>query len=230
MKFLMHLLHKVHLRPNISIVKYPWGFVPQESIYDLVKLPLPISMEWDQKRLESYEKVDFHTQHFCNGAKQAYITIFKHFQSGDNFLDAEYTTPKLSCALNKLIRMREIGVPDINTSNMSVDILGSWLENGMAEKNDKILGMWSPQDIKRDIFIGALGPEFTSWELTNIRQRVLVRYELPEEGRIDVWQWERQLTLLSDRKQESGDSNETVDWTVSNINGILIEGGNENSK
>ena len=223
MKRLYPVIHKFKLHPGVCPVGYPWGWVSQEVVLATLKQPAPESIAgWTELAERGIGHI--HEQNVLEGVKQGYNVIFDFYRDGRNFLDATYTTPSLSCAINSFTEMRKqasVDVPDIYTSDIKVDLIDSWIETGLTHSNDKILGMWTIYDIKRELLIGAAGPEFPSWYSKPLRQRLRVKYTLPTENRIDMWIWERSLIVKDMQQDDTAGRGGGEDWTVCNVNGVL---------
>jgi hypothetical protein len=235
MKRLAPLLHKFKLAADVSPIAYPWGFVPQDTVTNILKLLVespPSNIEFIEE-LKQLGRTNFNRLQFEEGVCQGYIAVLKHYQRGSDFLDVEYATPRLSCALNYLTAVREkhkVNVPEVDTSNMKASILQEWVEYGVAKSNRKFLGIWTGADIQSELMIGMSGPEFPAWYTKPMRQRVCVKYELLSEqhieegaegkgsGRTDVWVWERRINY-----EEHLDERGNEEWTVCDINNILVK-------
>lgn len=200
-KFLS-IIHPVHFRHYL--LKDCWGFVSQEQLFYHKKNDCYSRVMHPNLELE--KKVDL--DNFKIGAKQGYKMVYQSFYQKENFLHRNYTTPKLSFALNYLQRSLNHRDPILNFKNLSIHVVHSYIEYGLVKSNDKILGLWTPNCIKKDILTGMIGPEFqTNWHQQPIRQTVVVLYEF--DSRKDIWYWQRSLSTTQ------------RPWIIYNINNIL---------
>ena len=199
---LFSLIHPVHFRHYL--LKDCWGFVSQEQLFyrkknDCYSKMLHPTIE-EQKKFDRNE--------FKIGATQGYRMIYQSFYQRNNFLESNFTTPKLSLALNYLQKTTKHKDPILNFKNVSIQILDSNVEYGLVKSNDKILGLWTANCIKKDFLTGMVGPEFqTNWHQQPIRQNVIVLYEFG--NRKDIWTWQRSFSVTKSY------------WIVCNINNIL---------
>lgn len=199
---LFSLIHPVHFRHYL--LKDCWGFISQEQLFYHKKKDCYSRMMHPD--LETRKK--FNLNEFKIGVKQGYKMVYKSFYQKENFLHKNFTTPKLSLALNHLQKNLKHEDPILNFNNLSIHILHSNVEYGLVKSNDKILGLWTPSCIKKDILTGMIGPEFqTSWNQQPIRQTVIVLYQF--DNRRDIWTWQRSL------------STPQRNWVIYNINNIL---------
>lgn len=190
-KHVWPIIHPIGFHKKI---KDCWGFCLQKDIF--YKKP--------QKKIVFEDEDDFKI-----GARKGYSEIYKAFYKKDNFLSHCYTTPKLSIALNTLHQHLQHPCPELDLKCINVEILNIKVEYGLVKSNEKILGLWTPNCIKKEIMIGMIGPEYQSiWHQQPTRKVVNVLYEFPD--RKDVFTWQCSL------------DNEQYFWNVKNINQILL--------
>lgn len=195
-KYIWPILHPIRFHSRIHDT---WGFFLKEDIHLLKR-----NLVQEKNKTEQKQRKDFET-----GVKQGYYQIYNSFYKKQNFLFQNYTTPKLSIALNILQRHFIHSTPLLNFDSLDVKVLNSSVEIGFAKSNDKILGFWNTSCIQNEIMIGMIGPEYQSiWNQQPLCENVNVLYKF--DNRIDIWQWQRSLT------------SEKYSWQVSNINGILV--------
>lgn len=202
------LIHTFRLRPEICLKNNSWGWISQNKIREFANESIPENNISNSEMFE--DRTSYHGYHFRNGVRQGYIRILDSYYNKDDFLENNYTTPKLSFAINHLnsINNNKI-IPEINVDNLKVNVLGSWIETGIAKSNDKILGLWNKEQLRHELFAGGIGPEVRIiWDQMPVRQRVRVLYILKD--RIDVWDWERCLMVHGSN------------WNVCNINKIIV--------
>ena len=85
---------------------------------------------------------------------------------------------------------------------------GKIYEHNTINSNDKLLGIYCAKEITHNMCAGFIGPEFKYiWDQLGYKQIVRTLYQL--EDRIDVWEWERDIT------------DEETEWQVKNINEII---------
>lgn len=187
--------------------KYPWGWMPQEYIKTLINQNEISNI--DYKKSEKYLDTYYHHYGFCEGAEQAYKSVFKSYKNDENFLNNEYASPSLSLAINYLIENKEIysiEEPKIK----KINIINEWFEENHTFKNFKHLGILNDLEINHYILTGVIGPEMSYIYSQNpIKQIVKVEFDC--ENRQDVWLFERCLF-----EEESM-------WQIKNINNIIIE-------
>ncbi|VVU95488.1 hypothetical protein CPAV1605_1239 [seawater metagenome] len=199
--------HNFRLRADICVKTNPWGLISQSEIKKLVSLKVPdnISKSFPDNL---QERSFFNQAVFLEGARLGYREIFKSFSNNIDYLEENYTTPKLSLALNQILSEHQIN-PRLNLNKIDAEILGIWNDIGHATANDKVLGHWCNETIKHELIAGGLGPEVRIiWDQKPIKQKVKVLYNV--NNRIDVWEWERCLMMTN------------YNWTISNINGVII--------
>lgn len=196
---LMPLIHKYTLQviePN----KFPWGWRCQNDIKNILKSVPAYKYQPNMFDLEVQEKIKFNEPQFLLGANKGYETIFHHFKDKRNFIKKNYTTPELSRALNYINKIQD--KQEIIFKKPDVKILTSSILIEYAKSNDKIFGYFDIQELQNDI-------PANLWDVYvgPLKQNVRVLYNIDEE--LHVWDWERSL-MGND------------EWTVSNINEILI--------
>lgn len=141
----------------------------------------------------------------------AYNLIYKTYLKKNDFLDYEYTTPKLSITLNEL--RTDIGNNIISKLPIEIKvnkskILNKNIKNEITTNNFKILGYYDKCEIYDEISIGMIGPEIRHlWDQKPVKQVVNVSYK--SDRFYDILEWERDLTTKN------------PEWQVSNINNIL---------
>jgi len=186
------LIHLVEFNPKIKFNQ--WGWIPQKEI---------IKFSTSKKNID----LDFCKEEFEEGVKIGYKTIYKSWINKLDFTQYDYTVPKLSLALNQLNNSKEN--KQLNLDNIQVKILESNIEPGLVKNNSNFLGLWDKRLIKHELIAGAFGPEnFDLWDKKPLKQIIKVKYQIDE--RIDIWEWERCLTI------------EDYNWCVSNINQIIL--------
>lgn len=201
------MIHKFTLHSNICIVKYPWGFISQDKILSITNQSLPKTRYILSEKCNEMYILD--NSNFLDGVKNGYNIIYDKFKNKENFLDYNYTTPKLSCALN-FIRGKIKNEINIDSNNIKVEIIAIWESIGNSKSNNKLLGLWDSEYIKHQIIAGSIGPEVSYiWDQKPIKQTVRVLYKLND--RVDLLDWERCL-MVND-----------YEWKVSNINNIIIK-------
>ncbi len=207
-KILWPLIHKFRLNPDVCLKNNSWGWISQNKIKQISNNNIPKNEIEDID--DQNERMFYHKYHFRKGVIQGYQTVYQSYCLDKDFIENCYTTPKLSLAINYLNSINSnIVIPNLSFKNMDINILGSWIETGFAESNDKILGLWDQEVLKHELIAGGLGPEVrVIWDQKPMKQKVRVLYQL--SNRIDVWDWERCIMVP--------DSN----WSVSNINNILV--------
>mmetsp|Transcript_9139 Transcript_9139/g.15427 ORF Transcript_9139/g.15427 Transcript_9139/m.15427 type:complete len:249 (-) Transcript_9139:118-864(-) len=227
--------------PNAS--RHPLNFMSNELIKELIKSDLPEKNK-DRLNLEKIKhRLVLRDEEFKCGAIEGYKVVLSEFARHGDFVSSTFCTPQLSFTLNFLnFRMRNIGIDQSHeyaetAPTVTATILGYWVEMQETRSNNKILGMWDIGHIKREIFAGIQGPEVKIMsdevdEVTYIpvKQTVRVAYAVSYDNvvdsgcnetdsdscsgyeRLDVFDWERSLSCPV----------EDEEWTVSNINSVLI--------
>lgn len=198
------LIHPFKFNSKISFKE--WGWITQDKINQFCKKKVPSS---DYINLNLYDYNEFNEKDFIIGSKMGYNRIYESYNDNQvDFTNYDFTVPELSMALNYF---KNNDKKKINTclKNIDAEILGIWTEFGLVKYNSNFLGLWNKNIIKQELLTGGLGPEnLILWDKKPIRQKVRVKYILKD--RIDVWEWQRCISLP--------DSN----WCVSNMNQIII--------
>lgn len=204
---ILPLINKFKLR-NINPSKYPWGWRSQKAIRKILIKSSNIKYQPNMFCKSISDKTILIDEEFKLGCKTGYKTLFNAFIDNENFLKHRYTTPELSQALNYISKNTNNFNSSIELKNLESRILTSWIEIGYAKSNDKILGRWDLNYLKKELRNSNLQH---CWDIYvgPLKQKVKVLYKI--DNRIDIWEWERCLM-----------DNDT-DWTISNINEILIE-------
>ena len=190
---------------NSNIQKFKWGWITQDKLYQLSKKKIPTN---DTINFELYNIDKIDNQEFKLGSIMGYNTIYNAYFEKSDFTNYNFTTPELALALNYLNYFDKKNYSTC-LKKLDSEILGSWIEYGLVKSNSNFLGLWHKDIIKQEILTGFFGPEnYNLWDKRPIRQKVLVKYKL--SNRIDIWEWQRCLSLPDS------------DWCVSNINHIII--------
>lgn len=201
-KFVLYLFHEKQLCKNSCSQKYPWGWKSRNCIIDYKQI---INNNYDN----NVKKIN--ENHFLKNSIISYNKIYKTYLNEKDFLDFEFTTPKLSIALNNL---RENSNNDIISKlpkeinvNKSI-ILSNSINNELTTNNFKFLGYYNKDEIVHQIITGAIGPEIRHlWDQLPSKQIINVLYQ--SDNYYDIIEWERNLL----------ESNS--EWQVSNINKII---------
>ena len=199
------IINKYTLK-KINIQKYPWGWVSQKQIKKIIATSEKNKYQENNFSKEINEKMKFDENEFTKGSIKAYNVIYNHFLMKNNFLNVTYTTPTLSNALNYITK-KSSKINPLCLQELESKVLTSWVEIGVANTNNHIMGKIDLELVKKelknsnicdcwDIYVGPL------------KQKVKVLYK--NKNRYDVWEWEK--CLMKDQEE----------WTVSNINNILI--------
>ena len=200
------LIHKYTLR-NIQPKKFPWGWRSQKQIRKIVVQNVESKHQPCHFNETIQKKIKFNEPEFLKGAIQGYRKIFKQFSKKRDFLNVRYTTPELSLALNHVSSFSK-HLPTTKLSPLQCKVMTSWIEVGIANSNSNILGIWDIELIKQDLSESNVND---LWDIYvgPLKQKVRVLYTL-NKNHLQVWEWEK---CLMRHKEE---------WTVSNINEILI--------
>ena len=193
-------------KKNINTNKYSWGWRSQKEIRKILRNTTTIKYQSNMFDENITTKSYINEKEFQIGSIQAYYKIYETFYDKQNFIKKKYTTPELSLAINHIISKKSKH-KIVKINNLNSKILTSWIEVGNTNENNRFMGKWDYNHIKKefkksninncwDIYIGPL------------KQKVKVLYK--SENRIDIWEFER--CLMENNK----------DWNISNINEILI--------
>lgn len=209
-KLTLSLFHGKKIGESVCGKKYPWGWKSKSKVYQLEKLlatESSINFFIDQSIEQTFNESDF-----LHESVMAYNVIYKAYLNKEDFLDFEYTTPKLSIALNDLRRNIRCDLLKNHPKEIDVKqvkILSKNIKNELTTNNFKICGYFDNRDITKQISIGMIGPEIRHlWDQIPVKQVVNVSYT--SETFHDILEWERDLTI------------ENPEWQVSNINGIHL--------
>lgn len=197
-QILWPLIHSFELNPKISFNQ--WGWMTQQEIKKFK------TIKEKKFKIFSNENHQFCKKEFNEGSKIGYKTIYQAYLNKVDFTNYDYTVPELSLALNYL--NNDTNLNKISLDNITVKIIDSWIEPGLVKTNSNFLGLWDKRLIKQEIIAGGFGPEnIELWDKKPLKQIVRVKYELND--RIDIWDWQRCITISD------------YNWCVSNINQII---------
>tara|TARA_B100000424_G_scaffold12162_1_gene9062 strand:- start:273 stop:920 length:648 start_codon:yes stop_codon:yes gene_type:complete len=212
-KFVLYLFHENKICEKICNKKYPWGWKSKDLISNYKNLlinsknnNINIKEEIVKKNLDEFNEIDF-----LKGSTLAYNVTYEAYLNNINFLNYQYTNPKLSIALNKIRNNTSdnliLNLPNkININNSS--LLSNVIKNEFTTDNFKLFGCYNNNEVVQQLVSGAIGPEVSHiWDQQPIKQVINVLYESNEY--YDIIEWERDLTL------------EDPQWHVSNINSII---------
>lgn len=206
-KFTLHLFHENKICENICTIKYPWGWKSINNLYQFKE---------DLKEHKNYVidkklNMNFDEDHFLKHSIIAYNLIYKTYLKKNDFLDFEYTTPKLSIALNELRMDLDYNIIDNLPKEIEVsksNIINKSIKNEITTNNFKFCGYFNNLEITDQITTGMIGPEIRHlWDQIPVKQVVNVSYK--SDTFYDILEWERDLRT------------ENPEWQVSNINNIL---------
>ena len=211
-KFVLYLFHENKICEKICNKKYPWSWKSKKLINNYKNMLTENTNEYIKiNQMAKKNLNDFNQDIFVNSSIFAYNIIYKSYIDKVDFLDYQYTNPKLSIALNQIRNDTSedliLNLPKkINVNNST--ILSNVLKNEFTSDNFKMFGFYNNNEILQELVSGAIGPEVSHlWDQRPIKQVVNVLYESDEY--CDILEWERDL------------SEEDPQWHVSNIN-ILI--------
>lgn len=212
-QFVLNLFHENKICEKICNRKYPWGWKSKDTILNYKKLlnnckdnHLNIKETIVKKNLN-----EFNETCFLKGSILAYNVTYKAYLNNTNFLNYQYTNPKLSIALNEIRNNTPedllINLPNKIKVNNSI-ILSNVITNDFTTDNFKLFGYYNKDEVMHQILSGAIGPEITHiWDQLPVKQIINILYE--SDDYYDIIEWERDLTL------------EEPEWHISNINLII---------
>tara|TARA_Y200000002_G_C22643895_1_gene648246 strand:- start:469 stop:1101 length:633 start_codon:yes stop_codon:yes gene_type:complete len=208
-KYLFPLINKYKLT-KINYNKHPWGWQSQKMIKKIIINSDKTKYQPNGFNKNINEKLKINEVDFLKGTKMGYKTIFKSFKNKINFLESKYMTPELSLAVNYIndINKNKEKEIKVDVDNLQCSILTSWIEVGQANTNKNILGKLDLDLVEKEVISSSVA-DFWDVYVGPLKQKVKVLYKTNK--RYDVWEWEKCLMKNYD------------DWTVSNINDILIE-------
>ncbi len=208
-KYLFPLINKYKLT-KINLKKHPWGWKSQKMIKKLITNSNKTKYQPNGFDKNINEKVLINEDEFLKGVKMGYKTILRSFNEKIDFLDSKFMTPELSLAVNYIndINNNKKKEININIDNLHCSILTSWIEVGQATTNKHFLGKLDLDLVEKEVKSSCVAD---CWDVYvgPLKQKVKVLYKTNE--RYDVWEWEKCLMKNYE------------DWTVSNINDILVE-------
>ena len=204
-KLMLSLFHEKQICRNSCSQKYPWGWKSKTTIYSYTQ-------HIKNKKIMVNKNIkEFDEHEFLKNSVHAYNRIYRSYLNNEDFLDYQYTTPKLSLALNDLRQRSCTERLSSLTDNISVQeskILSNKIENEITTNNFKFLGYYNVDEIIHQIIAGAIGPEARYiWDQLPLKQKVNVLYK--SDNYYDIIEWERDL------------SEEEPEWHVCNINKII---------
>lgn len=207
-KLSLLLIHEKKICSNSCSKTYPWGWKSKDII-------LNYKSNLDKKKIITKNlneiKTSFNEKKFLNDSIYAYNKIYTSYLKKKDFLDYEFTNPKLSIALNELRNNSNddkiLKLPE-KISVKDSKILSNKIVNEITTNNFKFLGYYNFNEIVHQIVAGAVGPEVRYlWDQLPIKQKVNVLYK--SENYFDIVEWERDL------------ADEEPEWQVSNINKLI---------
>ena len=212
-KFVLYLIHENKICKNTCSKNYPWGWKSKDIISDYKKLLI----NKKYKNIKSKESIiekninEFNEKKFLDDSIFAYNVIYKAYLNNEDFLDHQYTNPRLSIALNELRRNTcenlIVKLPEKIEVNNSV-LLSNKIKNEVTTNNFKLFGFYNNAEISHHLSAGVIGPEILHiWDQQPIKQKINVLYK--SENYYDIIEWERDL------------SEENSEWQVCNINKII---------
>ena len=204
-KFILHLFHENQVCKNSCNIKYPWGWKSKNTINHQKNILINKKYIFN-KSVDSFDK-----ERFLKDSIHAYNIIYNAYVNKVDFLDFEYTNPKLSIALNQLRDSTDdnliINLPKKIKVNDTI-LLSNKIKNEITTNNFKFLGYFNQAEISHQLTAGALGPEIKHiWDQQPIKHKLTVLYQ--SEDFYDIVEWERDL------------AEKEPEWQVSNINKII---------
>ena len=197
-KNILKIIHDSNICKNACYIKYPWGWKSRNEINKIINDKIP----------ESVMKYNVIENDFIDGSKYAYNKIYESYVNKVNFLDYQYTNPKLSNVLNFIrSNIHENNMKD-NIEIIKCGIIGTWHEHGYVHQNIKYFGLYNSNEILHEISAGIIGPEVRYiWDQLPIKQKVRVYFR--SRKYLDVVDFERDVMLTNQ------------EWQVCNINKII---------
>ena len=193
-KPILHIFHESSICNNICLKKYPWGW---KKINNIPQLNF------------NYENIELIK--FKDNTIEPYNIIYNSFLKNKDFLDYQFTTPKLSIALNNIrstIKDKTISSLPNKINVNEIKILDNKIIPEIFTCNYKYLGYFTKQEIYDEITIGFIGPEIQHlWDKKPSKQIITLSYK--SDTFHDIIEWERDLSVKEPF------------WQVSNINYIL---------
>lgn len=204
-RILFYHLHLPTLNPLVCVDRYPWGWLPSSYIATLNNKDQTREMG----RLDPEEYgIELDRESFRLGAVQAYNTIFHHYMKKKMFVLKDYTSPSLSIALDylALIRHKDVCLPPRISHVMIID---DWIEEESTFRNNKMLGLWNPEEMQHYVLSGVIGPEIQSiYDQKPLKHVVKTIFHCDE--RQDIWIFEQ---CLFDQDPQ---------WQIQNMNNVIL--------
>ena len=205
-KLTLHIFHESNLCNKICKIKYPWGWKSKSIIYQHKE-----NLKKTKDIISTNLNKDFDENDFLYNSINPYNLIYKTYIKNNDFLDYEYTTPKLSIALNELRTEFDSNIINSLPKKIEVNetkIINKNLKNEISTNNFKLFGYFDKFEISNQITTGMIGPEIRHiWDNIPIKQVVNVSYK--SDKFYDILEWERDLATKN------------PEWQVSNINNII---------
>ena len=206
-KILLNSLHEFKLCNKISNIDYPWGWKSKDYIkkykYKLIN---------NNFRKELKYKY-FNENEFLLNSSDAYKLVYNSYKNNIDFLDYEYTNPKLSIALNSLRNKNCNKLFNKLPNKINIDkstILSIYVKKEITTNNFKFLGYYNDQEIIHELSAGIIGPEIQHiWDQKPNKQIINVLYK--SDLFYDIVEWECDL------------SQNDPNWQISNINKIIYQ-------
>lgn len=206
-KILLNYLHDSKLCNKISNIDFPWGWKSKKYIKKHKNKLINNNFKKELK----YKY--FNEKEFLQNSSNAYNLVYNSYLKNIDFLDYEYTNPKLSIALNSL-RNKNCNEQFNNLPNKlnihNSFILTKYVKKEITTNNFKFLGYFDNQEIIHELSAGVIGPEIQHiWDEKPNKQIINVLYI--SDFFYDIVEWECDLSL--------NDPN----WQISNINKIIYQ-------
>lgn len=193
-KPILHIFHQSKICNNICLKKYPWGWKKIKNIPE-------VSVTSDNIDLNQFK----------DNTIEPYNIIYNSFIKNKDFLDYQYTNPKLSIALNNIRRIVKDKTINKLPNKIKVDeikILDKKIIPELFTCNYKYLGYFTKQEIYDEITTGFIGPEIQHlWDKKPSKEIITLSYK--SDTFYDIIEWERDLSV------------DEPSWQVSNINYII---------
>ena len=212
-QFVLNLFHENKICEKICYKKYPWSWKSKDLISNYKNLLVNNKNNYVNIKEAIVKKNldEFDENYFLKESILGYNITYKAFLDNTNFLNYQYTNPKLSIALNEIRNNTSedllINLPNKIKVNNSI-ILSKEITNDFTTDNFKLFGYYNKDEVTHQIISGAIGPEINHiWDQLPVKQIINILYE--SDDYCDIIEWERDLTL------------EEPEWHISNINLII---------
>jgi len=202
--FYLNSFNKLNIKinKNISIKKYPWGWISMDEKKDIVYNSLFEEYIYNEN---SYFDID----DFIYDSQKAYKMIYNSYIKNEDFFDLRYTSFPLSLTLNHLNNKTSNVYFDKEINIIDVILLENTFKNEFIQTNNIRFSNYK-EHLWNNLLAGFIGPENKLfWD--NIQTKQILKVLYISDQYYDILDWERDVTFPNQK------------WQLGNINNIIIK-------